>query len=73
MQSVTDREESGVFPVHLRLTHLKNRRVTLDILSPGGKLPFCHGLIPATLDHTGLYILNTERFKPKAIGHLLTQ
>ncbi|WP_371419619.1 conjugation system SOS inhibitor PsiB family protein [Pantoea sp. SO10] len=25
------------------------------------------------LDHTGLYILNTERFKPKTIGHLLTQ
>ncbi|MFJ5162391.1 conjugation system SOS inhibitor PsiB family protein [Pantoea sp. NPDC088449] len=62
-----------MFPAHLRLTYLKNRRVTIDILSPDGKLPFCHGFIPAMLDQTGLYILNTKRFKPKAIGHLLTQ
>ncbi|MCA1179572.1 hypothetical protein LBW90_14810 [Pantoea rwandensis] len=51
-----------MFPVYLRLTHLKIRRVTIDILSPGGKFPFWHGLIPATLDHTSLFILNTERF-----------
>lgn len=64
-------EWGGVFPVHLRLTHRKNHRVTIDILSPGSESPFWHGLIWAMPDQTGLYILNTERFEPKMIGKLL--
>ncbi|ARJ44406.1 hypothetical protein B1H58_20515 (plasmid) [Pantoea alhagi] len=68
------REEwGGVFPVHLRLTHRKNRHVTLDILSPGNESPFWHGLIWINPDHTGLYVLNTERFEPETIGRVLTR
>lgn len=55
---VTDcdyREEwGGVFPVHLRLTHRKNRLVTLDILSAAEESQFWHGLIWITPNHTGL-------------------
>jgi len=66
-------EWGGVFPVHLRFTHRKNRHVTLDILSPGNESPFWHGLIWINPDHTGLYVLNTEQFEPAAIGALLTR
>lgn len=66
-------EWGGVFPIHLRLTLRKNRRVTLDILSPGGESPFWHGLIWATPDSTGLYVLNVEGFEPKLFGRLLAR
>lgn len=66
-------EWGGGFPVHLRLTHRKNRHVTLDILSPGSESPFWHGLLWVNPDHTGLYVLNTEQFEPETIGRLLTR
>lgn len=64
-------EWGGVFPVHLRFTHRKNRQVTIDILSPGSESPFWHGLGWINPDHTGLYVLNTEDFEPETIGRLL--
>lgn len=66
-------EWGGVFPVHLRLTHRTCKHVTLDILSPGAESPFWHGLIWIMPDHTGLYVLNSERFDPVAIRALLAR
>lgn len=60
-----------MFPVHLRLTHRKQQHITLDILSPGNESPFWHGLIWIDPDHTGLFVLNIERFEPNTIGKLM--
>jgi len=63
-----------VFPVHLRLTHLKNPLVTFDILTSGSESPFWHGLIIwINPEHAGLYVLNTEQFEPNTIGQQLTR
>nr|WP_240154193.1 conjugation system SOS inhibitor PsiB family protein [Pantoea communis] len=64
-------EWGGVFPVHLRLTHRKCKHLTIDILSPGDESPFWHGLIWINPDHTGLYILNAEKFEPAMIRQML--
>lgn len=66
-------EWGGVFPVHLRLTLRKNRRVTLDILSPGSESPFWHGLIRLNPNHTGIYILNDGNFEPEHIVQVLAR
>lgn len=64
-------EWGGVFPVHLRLIHRKNKHVVIDILSPGGESPFWHGLMWLNPDHTGLYFWNSELLEIETIGQLL--
>jgi len=66
-------EWGGVLPVHLRLTHRKSKRVTIDILSPGAESPFWHGLMWLVPEHTGLYFWNSVKLATDVIGGLLQE